>query len=199
MSKLQEQECHLVLLESLLPDESGFSLCRRIRSTSDIPIIFLSSEGQVRERVRGFQMGADDCIVKPFEPAELLARIEAVLRRCYQLPVLSLTPIMRGDITLNPITYEAICGDGQRVLLTPTEFRLLCYLMEHAGQVLSIAQILDHVWGHNGSSGRNLLAVHMHRLRSKIERNTGHPQRLVTVEHIRYTFQPHPERVRMVG
>jgi len=178
----------LVLLDIRLPSISGYDLCRQIRRMSEVPIIFLSSCAQVDERVRGLQAGGDDYIIKPFEPADLLVRIQAVLRRCQQTPPVVLQQITHADITARPLDYTLQLGD--RVIgLTPIEFHLLYYLMVNAGNILNIPQILNNVWGYEEIYHQSLVTTYISRLRMKIERDPLHPRRIVTVRNVGYRFQ----------
>jgi DNA-binding response OmpR family regulator len=181
-------EPDLLLLDVNLPAMSGFDVCRQIRRTSDVPIIFLSGCSQLQDRVHGLQIGGDDFLAKPFEPLELLARIEAVLRRRDSDTVVPLARLRQGDLTLDPVEHKAFFTDGRSVDLTPIEFRLLYYLMKNAGRVLSADQILDKVWRYDDGGGNNLVAVYVRRLRAKIERDMRRPHYIVTLPNLGYKF-----------
>lgn len=191
---LQAVEQHnpdLVLLDVSMPKTSGFDICRQIRRTSEVPIIFLSARSQLEDRVKGLQIGGDDYLVKPFEPSELLARVEAVLRR-YNPPMDPLQPSMRlshGGITLDPVEQRVLFEDGRMASLTPLEFRLLYYMMKNSGRVLSNSQILSKVWGYDYEGASNLVAVHIRRLRSKIEKDLNNPRHIITVRNLGYKFE----------
>jgi DNA-binding response OmpR family regulator len=179
----------LVLLEAKLPTLSGFDLCREIRKLSDLPIIFLSSRTRVEDRVLGLQLGADDYIIKPFEPSELLIRIEVVLRRCQHHKILSLPQLNQAGLTLCPVEHR-VQLDDQNIYLTPNEFQLLYYLMLNAGHILSIPQILNNVWGRSEElSEYSLVTTYINRLRTKLERDPAHPQRIVTCRNVGYKLQ----------
>ena len=179
----------LILLDIYLPDQDGFITCRRIRQDIQTPIIFLTASPLLADRVQGLQSGADDYITKPFEPIELLARIEAVLRRRNSDMVLPLSRLRHGDLTLDPIELKAIFRDGRMADLTPIEFRLLYYLVKNAGRVISADQILSKVWRYDDGNGNNLVAVYIRRLRSKIERDMRKPHYITTLQSLGYRFE----------
>ena len=136
----------------------------------------------------GLQIGGDDYLVKPFEPAELLARVEAVLRRRNSDLVNPVTRISQGPLTLDPIEHTVLFEDGRSVVLTPIEFRLLYYLMQNTGRVLSASQILSKVWGYDYEGESNLVAVYIRRLRAKIEPDIDTPRHIITVRNLGYKF-----------
>jgi DNA-binding response OmpR family regulator len=185
---LEQQQPDLVLLDVSMPLTNGFEICRQIRRTSDVPIIFLSARSQLEDRVRGLQVGGDDYLVKPFEPVELLARIEAVLRRRNSDMLSPATRLTQADLTLDPIEQKVLFVDGRSATLTPIEFRVLYYLMQNAGRVLSPTQILSKVWGYDFDGESNLVAVYMRRLRSKLEPTTTSPRYIVTIRNMGYKF-----------
>jgi DNA-binding response OmpR family regulator len=194
---VEHDQPDLVLLDITMPKADGFEICRQIRRTCDVPVIFLSARTQVEDRVIGLQIGADDFLVKPFEPAELLARIEAVLRRRNN-EVLSNTAsrISRGDLTLDPVEHRVLFKEGREVTLTPIEFRLMYYLMQNSGRVLSPSQILSSVWGYDYNGDSNLVAVYIRRLRTKLADSAGPGQRIVTIANLGYKFEvPQEKRV----
>jgi DNA-binding response OmpR family regulator len=189
---LQAFEQHnpdLVLLDVAMPTTDGFAVCRQIRRTSDVPIIFLSGRNQLEDRVTGLQLGADDYVVKPFEPSELLARVEAVLRRRNSDVLNTSTRLTQGQITLDPVEHKVLFSDGRIVELTPLEFRLLYYLMKNAGRVLSSSQILNKVWGYDYEGESNLVAVYIRRLRTKIEPDAVTPRHVITMRNLGYKFE----------
>jgi DNA-binding response OmpR family regulator len=185
---IQDQELDIILLDVEMPQINGFDLCREIRCVSSVPIIFVSGRDQLQDRVMGLQMGADDYLTKPFEPLELLARMGAVLRRWKMSLEAQSAKISQNGITLDPLTHIVTFGDNQTRDLTPIEFRLLYYLMQNAGRILSTDQILDNVWGYTDQSGRNLVAVYIRRLRSKFEAASEARERIRTVTKIGYCF-----------
>jgi len=192
---IQQTKPHLALLEVEMPKLNGFDICRRIRRTSDMPIIFLTTltKSDYGDKLRiGLQIGGDDYISKPFEPLELRARVTAVLRRCYRdvPPPAVLAP---RHFELDPLTGQVRFGKGRAVSLPPVEFRLLHYLVEHAGQVVSTHEIVKKVWGDGADDNPNLVAHYIRRLRHKLEPYTGEHQHIVTIRPRGYKFEPHPQ------
>lgn len=188
LQAVEQRSPDLVLLDVGMPKVSGFDICRQIRRMSDVPIIFVTGSGQLQDRVTGLQIGGDDYLVKPFEPAELLARVEAVLRRRNSDMVNPVTRISQGPLTLDPIEHTVLFEDGRSVVLTPIEFRLLYYLMQNSGRVLSPSQILSKVWGYDYEGESNLVAVYVRRLRAKIEPDGESPRHIITVRNLGYKF-----------
>jgi len=188
LQAVEQRSPDLVLLDVGMPKVNGFDICRQIRRISDVPIIFVTGSSQLQDRVTGLQIGGDDYLVKPFEPAELLARVEAVLRRRNSDLVNPVTRISQGPLTLDPIEHTVLFEDGRSVVLTPIEFRLLYYLMQNAGRVLSASQILSKVWGYDYEGESNLVAVYIRRLRAKIEPDIDAPRYIITVRNLGYKF-----------
>ena len=180
----------LVLLDVMMPHIDGFEVCRRIRQRMDVPIIFLSAKGETADKVTGLQLGADDYLAKPFEPAELLARVKAVLRRTETFASEDTqSRLTVGEITLEPVSNRIIFADGRKTELTPIEFRLLYCLMRNAGRILSHDLLMNAVWGYDYEGYSNQIAVYMHRLRSKIEADPDHPKYLTTIRGLGYKFE----------
>jgi two-component system phosphate regulon response regulator PhoB len=162
---VEERKPDLVLLDWMLPYVSGIEICRRIRrnpETRDLPIIILTARGEEDDRIRGLEAGADDYVVKPFSPSELVARVRAVLRRTR--PAFDKDNLTYGDITMDLTTHRVSRNDAP-VDLGPTEFRLLRFMMEHPGRVFSREQLLDSVWGHDAYIEPRTVDVHIRRLR----------------------------------
>lgn len=155
----------IAVIDWMLPGKSGLTLVGKIRSdsrTRTLPIILVTARGEEADRVAGLEGGADDYIVKPFSPKELLARIQAVLRRC--TPELAKGILRAGPIDLDTVSYE-VRVEGQRVTVTPTEFRLLRFLMANPGRVYSRQQLLDAVWGNQVYVEDRTVDIHIRRLR----------------------------------
>ncbi|BBU60318.1 DNA-binding response regulator [Methylosinus sp. C49] len=168
--RLAESQPDLVILDWMLPGVSGLEICRRLRARDDtrsMPVIMLTARGDENERVRGLSIGADDYVVKPFSPPELMARVHALLRRAR--PERVATRLVAGDIDLDRETRRVKRG-GREIHLGPTEFRLLEYLMEKPGRVFSRAQLLDSVWGLSAEIDERTVDVHVGRLRKAIIR-----------------------------
>jgi len=192
MRALRQGQLGLVLLEARLPQITGFEICQHIRQFSDIPIIFLSTCSSVQERVRGLETGGDDYLIKPFEPAELLVRIGAVLRRCKEARNDSSWKIQKGNFALDELGRQVLIGEERAVRLTPIEYRLLEYLMINAGHVLSSRQILEHVWERDAANDSSVISTYMLRLRTKIELVAAEPQHIITIRNLGYRFDPGP-------
>ncbi len=155
----------IALIDWMLPGQSGLVLTRnrrRERRTRKLPIIMLTARGEEADRVAGLEGGADDYIVKPFSPKELVARVQALLRRC--APEFARGTLVVGPLELDTVAYEARV-EGQRISLTPTEFRLLRFLMGNPGRVYSRQQLLDHVWGEHVYIEDRTVDIHIRRLR----------------------------------
>jgi DNA-binding response OmpR family regulator len=187
LSLLQERVPSLVVLDPLLPDVDGFDLCRRIRRSFNVPIIFLSERAALDDKVTGLRNGGDDYLAQPCAPAELLARIGAVLRR-YQSALAPAWLTVAG-YTIDPVTHRIARPDGQEQELSPIEFRLLHYLMQHVGSTVSPGDILAHVWGYSYGGEGNLVAVAVRRLRAKVERVPERPEHILTIRNVGYMFQ----------
>jgi two-component system phosphate regulon response regulator PhoB len=167
---LAEERPDLVVLDWMLPAVSGIELCRRIRSkpeTRTVPILMLTARGEESDRIRGLATGADDYVVKPFSLPELMARVKAILRRVS--PDRTAEVLKVGDIELDRVAHRVMRG-AREVHLGPTEFRLLEFLMESPGRVLSRSQLLDGVWGRDAFVDERTVDVHIGRLRKALIR-----------------------------
>jgi two-component system OmpR family response regulator len=180
----------LILLDVMLPDGDGFDVIRSIRSGGPrVPVIFLTARGHVRERVAGLTLGGDDYIAKPFSLEEVLARIRAVLRRAPGAGEAGGSRLAVADLELDEDSHEVRRG-GRLVSLTPTEFKLLRYLLLNAGRVLSKAQILDHVWDYGFAGGGSVVEPCVSYLRRKVDQ--GEPRLIHTVRGIGYVLRIPP-------
>ena len=165
MRAVDEDRPDLVLLDWMLPLMSGIEVCRQLRRashTANIPILMLTARGEEHDRVRGLDAGADDYVSKPFSPAELIARIRAVLRRIR--PALADEVLAYGDLTMDLVQHR-VARNGRQVHLGPTEFRLLRHFLEHPGRVFTREQLLDSVWGRDVYIEARTVDVHIRRLR----------------------------------
>ncbi|MEX0449476.1 phosphate regulon transcriptional regulator PhoB [Spiribacter sp. 221] len=177
----------LILLDWMLPGESGIDFARRLkrgRVTREIPVILLTARGEEADRIRGLDAGADDYVPKPFSPRELVARVKAVLRRVQ--PTAGEAPVEMRGLTLDPVSHR-VSGDGRKVEMGPTEFRLLHFFMTHPDRVFNRAQLLDNVWGANVYVEERTVDVHVRRLRKALA-PTGHDDLLQTVRGAGYRF-----------
>lgn len=190
IEKVQTEAPDLIVLDVMLPQIDGLEVTRLIRQAMDVPIIMLSAKGETADKVLGLETGADDYLAKPFEPAELLARVKAVLRRSevYAYDDTQ-SRITVGDLHLDPIGNRVIGANGVEIELTPIEFRLLHALMRNAGRALSHDYLLSSAWGYDYEGYSNQVAVYVRRLRTKIEPDPANPRYLQTVRGIGYRFE----------
>lgn len=188
--RLVEQEMpDLVVLDVMMPGLDGLEVTRRIRRSTNLPILILSAKGETVDRVTGLDLGADDYLAKPFEPSELLARVRSVLRRAEAFTFGEpQSALAAGGIHIDPISNVATLPNGSTVELTPIEFRLLHCLMRNADRILSHEQIISSVWGYDYEGYSNQVAVYMRRLRLKIEGDPDNPQHLLTIRGLGYKF-----------
>jgi two-component system response regulator RegX3 len=188
---LKENAVDLVLLDVMLPYMDGFTVCNQLRREHpDVPVVFLSARGMVSDKVDGFGHGADDYIAKPFEPTELLARIQAVLRR-YRRAERNLfgMVIKVGDTALDLGELQFSAPQRRPVLLTPTEMKILECLMRNANAVISRETLIERTWGYDYEGGSNRVDVYIRRLRKKIEMDPDDPSFIHTVRGIGYVFR----------
>jgi two-component system phosphate regulon response regulator PhoB len=183
----QERTPDIVLLDWMVENLSGIEVCRRLRrmpETANVPIIMLTARGEEEDRVRGLETGADDYVTKPFSPRELIARVNAVLRRVR--PALAGEVLVFGDLEMDTVAHKVRRG-GEVIPLGPTEFRLLRHLLEHPGWVFSRERLLDSVWGQDSEIELRTVDVHIRRLRKAI--NVGErPDIIRTVRSAGYSL-----------
>jgi DNA-binding response OmpR family regulator len=179
----------LVILDLMLPKVDGYEVCRRIREFSLVPVVMLTAKGEQVDKLRGFEMGADDYLTKPFAPPELLARVQAVLRRS-QHGVTSNTPSVArcGDIALDFLRRRVTVKDEQ-VKLTPTEFKLLTQLALNMGKVMSHTELLTKVWGPEYRDDRDYLWAYVRHLRRKLEPDPENPVHILSEPGIGYVME----------
>jgi len=191
LKKALENNYDLILLDVMMPKMNGYDVCKNIRLTKpDTPIIMLTAKGTIEDKTQGFNLGADDYLIKPFEIQEVLLRIRALLRRFDTNKVTNKKEILRmGDIEILPDSLEALVLD-KKVKLTPTEFEILYCLMQHNNTPVALATLLDEVWGYNSDEDVRMVRVHVGGLRSKIEQNTRMPKYLHTVVNVGYKLTP---------
>jgi two-component system, OmpR family, response regulator RegX3 len=176
----------VVLLDVMMPRLSGTEVCRRLRADSIVPIIMLTAKDDELDRVLGLEVGADDYVTKPFSVAEVVGRVHAILRRRDFERGAATTAVREvGDLRID-LARHRVAVDGRVVALTPSEFRLLAFLAEHADQVLSRAQIMEHLWESTYVGDSRACDVHVYNLRHKIEADPANPLHLVTVREVGY-------------
>jgi DNA-binding response OmpR family regulator len=185
-----DQRPDLVVLDLMLPGIDGLEVMRRLRDQDRgrTPVILLTAKGEESDRVIGLRLGADDYVVKPFSPAELVARVDAVLRRVDTSPDHE-APIELEDLRIDPAARRVVVR-GEEVGLTQREFDVLLFLARHPGQVFSRNQLMDAVWQYSFYSDTSTVTVHIRRLRAKIESDPAQPRHIQTVWGVGYRFQP---------
>lgn len=177
----------LVLLDIMLPDLEGTSVCQQIRQKSSVPIIMLTARNEEADRILGLELGADDYITKPFSPRELVARVKAVLRRVGPTATLNEKRVLEGAGVVMDLDAREVTVNGEPVELTPTQMRLLQVLMEQPGRVFSTDELLDAVWEYR-QYDPHLVETHISNLRNRIEDDPKNPQRIITVRGFGYKF-----------
>jgi DNA-binding response OmpR family regulator len=185
----------LVVLDVMMPKMDGFTVCQRVREFSSVPIIIVTARGQDQDKVRGLDLGADDYLTKPFSVEELAARVRAVLRRA-QFTGGEQTHAMRTTTTIGDLTIDyaqhLVTMAGHEVPLTPIEYRLLAYLGQNAGRVVTQDLLLEHVWGAEYIGEGHMLQVNINRLRRKLEPDASHPRYILTKVGIGYYLSAQP-------
>jgi two-component system, OmpR family, response regulator ResD len=185
-----QQRPDLVVLDLMLPGLDGLEVMRRLRDQDRdrIAVILLTAKGEESDRVIGLRLGADDYVVKPFSPAELVARVDAVLRRVDTSPAQE-AAIELSDMKIDPGSRRVFVGD-EEAALTQREFDLLLFLARHPGQVFSRNQLMDAVWQYSFYTDTSTVTVHIRRLRAKVESDPAQPRHIQTVWGVGYRFQP---------
>jgi DNA-binding response OmpR family regulator len=184
---MHERPADLVVLDLMLPGIDGLEVCRRLRETSDVPVIMLTALGSETDRVVGLERGADDYVTKPFSPRELVLRVDSVLRRSVVDQAPPPATLVDGDLTVDAAQHVAGIG-GRRLELTVREFDLLRFLVANPGVAYSRDQLLKEVWGWSFGD-QSTVTVHVRRLREKVELDPTHPVRLVTVWGVGYRWE----------
>ena len=189
LTAVEEKSPDLIVLDIMLPGVDGIEICRHVRARSAIPIIMLTARGEEVDRLLGLGLGADDYVVKPFSPRELVARVKAVLRRAGNQAQVDGDTLRFDDLRINgrTRTVEDLRGS---INLTAREFDLLFHLARHPGQVFTRDQLMDAVWDYEFPGDSSTVTVHMRRLRAKVEPDPTRPRYLKTVWGVGYKFDP---------
>ena len=191
LERFQADQPDLVILDVNMPKLDGIEVCRRIRLTSMVPIMMLTVRNDEEDIVQALQTGADDYVTKPFSARQLVARVQALLRRVQartEIPAGDASRLQLGPIVLD-LAAHSVTRDNTQLRLTPLEFRILHMLMRFKGQIMSPARIVEQVWGYDGLGNEDLVKVHMHRLRQKVEPDPARPRYLQTVPGVGYVFR----------
>lgn len=186
---VDREDPDLILLDVMLPKIDGFTVCKRVREFSQVPIIMVTAKDDPTDRIEGLNLGADDYLVKPFVVEELLARVKAVIRRTY----VGEEPKAPSHLEVGPITIQfaehKVLREGEEISLSPTEYRLLAYLARNKNHTLTHDDLLTRVWGAEYRGALEYLRVTVGRLRKKIELDPAHPELVVNTHGIGYTFR----------
>ncbi len=188
LEQFARRECHAVLLDVIMPEMDGFEVCRRIRRTSMVPIIMITARGEDFERIMGLDIGADDYVVKPFSPSEVMARLRAVLRRVNTEEGMADERLAKSSLSIQLDKYK-VAVDGQEVHLTKKEIEILWLLASHTGMVFTRNHILDAVWGCDYYGDDRTVDTHIKRMRAKLEKYQHPGWELVTVRGVGYKFE----------
>lgn len=188
LSLVQTRAYDLIVLDVMLPGKNGFDVCRDLRQQKfQLPVLMLTARQQVVDKVVALKLGADDYLTKPFDMAELLARLEALLRRSRNGAVSEQDSFTFGPNRVH-FKRRELTRDGELVNLSALDFNLLCYFIEHRGESLDRNRLLDDVWGYDATLMTRTVDVHVATLRQKIEENANHPVWIVTVHRVGYKF-----------
>jgi len=186
---IENEKLDLAILDVMLPDVSGFSICQRIREKHNFPVIMLTAKGEEIDKITGLTLGADDYMTKPFQPLEMVARVKAQLRRFTKyntaLPSQEKSIVDFGGLVMDRDTHECTLNE-KRLSLTPTEFSILWVLAYNRGRVVSSEELFYEVWGEKYFSGNNTVMVHIRHLREKMHDSAEHPKYIKTVWGVGY-------------
>ncbi|WP_371366441.1 Transcriptional regulatory protein WalR [Sporomusa rhizae] len=190
LDALENAEFHLIIMDIMMPKLDGIQAMLKIREERNIPIILLSAKSEDTDKILGLTMGADDYVTKPFNPLELIARVKSQLRRytAFGAAVPNSTTITTGSLSLDT-ELKLVTVDGEEIKLTPIEFKILRLLMQNVGRIFSIDEIYERVWDELNINGQNTVAVHIRRIREKIEINPKEPKYLKVVWGIGYKIE----------
>ena len=188
---LSKQKIHLILLDIMMPEKDGLETLYEIREKEKIPVIMLSAKSEDQDKIEGLNLGADDYITKPFNPLELIARVNSGIRRYVKLGAMEKeeeTIYQSGGLRMNDET-KIVTQEGKEVKLTPTEYNILKFLLQNKGKVFSIPQIYENVWKEDSYGAENIIAVHIRHIREKIEINPKEPRYLKVIWGIGYKIE----------
>lgn len=188
----ESNEIHLIVLDIMMPIKDGIEVLKELRETSSVPVIMLSAKSEDDDKISGLNLGADDYITKPFNPLELIARVNSGIRRFTKLGTIqkedNVNIYRSGELSINDELKE-VTVDGKKVKLTPTEYNILKFLLKNKGKVYSIEQIYENVWDGEAFGAENIIAVHIRHIREKIEINAKDPKYLKVIWGIGYKIE----------
>jgi len=187
LKKLETVKADLAILDVMMPNMDGWQLCRALREHYDFPLLMLTAKGETPDKIKGFQLGTDDYLVKPFEPLELVARVKALLRRSR---IAASQTVNIGELTLDRKTYECIVN-GERMSLPLKEFELLFKLASYPGKTLTREQLIEDIWGYDYEGNERTVDVHINRLRERFPEHR-HSFRIATVRGLGYRLEVRP-------
>ncbi len=198
LTQIETHAPDLVLLDVMMPRMNGFAVCHRVREFSTVPIIIITAQGRSQDKVRGLDLGADDYLTKPLNMDELLARVRSVLRRAQVTKDERAlrTAMTIGDLTID-FGQQLVLMVGRKVVLTPTEYRLLADLARNAGRIVPQDLLLERVWGKEYVGEHHMLQVNINRLRHKLEVDPAHPRYLLTEAGVGYLLATQPDEKRV--
>ncbi|MFJ8087891.1 response regulator transcription factor [Lysinibacillus sp. NPDC095746] len=191
LNLLKKHQVHLIVLDIMMPKVDGIEMCMKVREIAEMPIIMLSAKSQDMDKIVGLTLGADDYVIKPFNPLELIARIKSQLRRYIKmnrLDMMNENEIEIGDMRINTDTHEVIVNN-EKVKLTPREFSILELLARNQGMVMSAEQIYEKVWKEEAIQSENTVMVHIRKIRERIETTPRNPQYIKTVWGVGYKIE----------
>ena len=192
LQQLEKEQIHLIILDIMMPKKDGIETLEEIRKDKTIPVIMLSAKSEDYDKIEGLNTGADDYITKPFNPLELIARVNSNIRRYTQLGAMkqesNINIYKTGELILNDESKQVIV-EGKEIKLTATEFKILKFLIKNKGKVFSISQIYENVWNEESYAAENIIAVHIRHIREKIEINSKEPKYLKVIWGIGYKVE----------
>ena len=184
LSKLESLKADLVILDIMMPNMDGWELCKQLREVYDFPILMLTAKGETSQKIKGFQLGTDDYLVKPFEPLELVVRVKALLKRYH---IATSQTVQVGDLHMDRKTYQ-VTVDGDKMTLPLKEFELLFELAGYPGKTFSREQLIEDIWGYDFEGNERTLDVHINRLRDRFPEDE-HSFRIRTIRGLGYRLE----------
>lgn len=190
ISIIKQEEIHLIILDIMMPQKNGMEVLEEIRKDKKLPVIMLSAKTEDIDKIDGLNKGADDYVTKPFNPIELIARVNALIRRYTKLGAIEENAkiIKSGELLIND-ELKKVLVDGKEVKLTPTEYNILNFLLQNKGKVYSIEEIYQNVWSEESYAAENIIAVHIRHIREKIEINPKEPRYLKVIWGVGYKIE----------